>query len=226
VSWSALPETNPPSEVLSIRRAIRQFLRETTSDEGRPIGSARCGVYAFYDYDGEPIYVGQTVESLSTRIGRHLTGRRSDAVAKFVLDPFEVAEIEVWPLFEVEDLPREQQRELVDHSEYTVYQTALSESEFGAVLNEGAIPEWEESAHLPVAYRARIIPEELYEERKHPDIRIARRAQTIANLARLISERVVSVGLRQTLLVQAQRLEWLASRRFEQFDEDDGDSSG
>lgn len=28
---------------------------------------------AFFDYDGEPIYVGQTKESLHTRILRHLT---------------------------------------------------------------------------------------------------------------------------------------------------------
>ena len=28
------------------------------------------GVYAFYDFDGEPIYVGQTTEDFATRIGR------------------------------------------------------------------------------------------------------------------------------------------------------------
>ena len=31
------------------------------------IGNSRWGVYAFYDYDGEPIYVGQTNESLRVR---------------------------------------------------------------------------------------------------------------------------------------------------------------
>jgi len=48
---------------------------------------------------------------------------------------------------------------------------------------------------------------------KHSDARIARRASTIANLARVISERNVSKGLRRTLLTQAQRLEQLAARR-------------
>ena len=38
-------------------------------------------------------------------------------------------------------------------------------------------------------------------------IRIARRANTIASLARVISERKVSSGLRKTLLTQARRLE-------------------
>ncbi|MDE3051298.1 MAG: GIY-YIG nuclease family protein, partial [Nitrospirota bacterium] len=54
-------------------------------------------MYAFYDYDGEPIYVGQTEEKLSGRVSRHLTNQRTDAVAMNVLDPFEVAYIEVWP---------------------------------------------------------------------------------------------------------------------------------
>lgn len=217
-----MANTSPPSEVDAIRREIAGFLR-TEDEEGRRIGSAKCGVYAFYDYDGEPIYVGQTVESLSTRIGRHLTGRRSDAVAKFVLDPFEVAEIEVWPMFYVEDWDRAEKKEEVDLAEFTVFKNALRNSEFGAVLNEGAIAAWDQELELPPSYRQRIVPEELYEERKHPDVRIARRAQTIASLARLISERVVSTGLRRTLLVQSQRLEWLARRRLEDFEgTDDG----
>ena len=62
------------------------------------IGNFRWGVYAFFDYDGEPIYVGQTNERVRTRIRRHLTNQRTDAVAMSVLDPFEVFEIEVWPL--------------------------------------------------------------------------------------------------------------------------------
>jgi hypothetical protein len=70
---------------------------------------------------------------------------------------------------------------------------------------------------LPVSYRAGIIPDELYEGRKHPDVRIARRASTIASLARVISEREVSPGLRRTLVTQAKRLQRLASQRFADF---------
>jgi hypothetical protein len=74
----------------------------TPGANGKKIGNAKWGVYAFYDYDGEPIYVGQTYESLRQRIGRHLTNQRTDAVAMNVLDPFEVAEVEVWPLWDLE----------------------------------------------------------------------------------------------------------------------------
>lgn len=212
---SRLPDTQPPAEVQKIRERIAEFLR-TEDSEGRRIGRARCGVYAFYDYDGEPIYVGQTRESLSTRIGRHLTGRRSDPVAKFVLDPFEVLEIEVWPMFEAETLPARERKALVDGAEFTVFQNALAASRFGAVLNEGEIAP-ASPVGLPPSFRGRIVPDDLYEQRAHPDVRIARRAQTIASLAQLISERVVSKGLRTTLLVQSQRLEALAANRLQHF---------
>jgi hypothetical protein len=208
---------DPPSEVAKIRLQIAEFFR-TEDDQGRAIGRAP-GVYAFYDYDGEPIYVGETLDSLSSRVGRHLTGRRSDAVAKFVLDPFEVLEIEVWPLDDLNlpALPTIRERKAaVDPYEYTVYEKLLAASRFGAVLNEGTIQKTKK-VRLPKSHRGRIIPDELYEERKHPDVRLARRAQTVASLARLISERKVARGLRQVLHVQTQRMDWLADERLQDF---------
>src|SRR5262249_38048102 len=89
--------TGLPEDVAAIRREISAFF-DTKDTHGRKIGNYQYGVYAFYDYDGEPIYIGQTFESLRQRIGRHLTNQRTDAVAMNVLDPFEVAEISVWPL--------------------------------------------------------------------------------------------------------------------------------
>lgn len=70
---------------------------------------------------------------------------------------------------------------------------------------------------LPQCHRKRIIPDSIFPHRKHPDVRIARRASTIASLARVISERKVSRGLRQTLLTQAKRLENLAEQRLKDF---------
>jgi hypothetical protein len=61
--------------------------------------------------------------------------------------------------------------------------------------------------------RAEIVSDEVLQIRGHADVRIARRAQTIARLAQVISERQVSVGLRRSLLVQAQRLEFLADEQ-------------
>ncbi|MGO9199416.1 MAG: GIY-YIG nuclease family protein [Limisphaerales bacterium] len=203
-----------PSDVAAIRKEINAFFK-THDEEGCTIGTRKWGIYAFYDYDGEPIYVGQTFEGLSSRIGRHLTNQRTDAVAMNVLDPFEVAEIRVWPL-DLSSMAEAEQRNYLDRAEYTVFQKVIVESKLGAVLNEKP-PRGTETTELPKSYRKRIIPEGIYPHRKHPDIRIARRASTIASLARVISERKVSRGLRATLLTQAKRLERLAEERLRDF---------
>jgi len=115
-----------------------------------------------------------------------------------------------------------------------VFQKVLNESSFHAVLNEKDIAPNVIVVDLPPSFRQRIIPDDIYERRKHPDSRIARRANTIASLARVISERSVSKGLRRTLLTQARRLERLASVRLnqisgpypvEQKDEETGEKS-
>ena len=132
-----------------------------------------------------------------------------------VLDPFEVAEIRVWPL-NFHRLEKQEALELLAQAEYTVYQKLLRESKLHAVLNEKPPPKTG-LFKLPKDYRGRIIPDDIYPLRKHPDIRIARRANTIASLARVISERKVSKGLRRTLLTQARRLEKLAAERLKDF---------
>ena len=206
-----------PSDVSAIRKKIKTFL-DTETEQGR-IGNCPFGVYVFYDYDGEPIYVGQTYETLRQRIGRHLTNQRTDAVAMNVLDPFEVAEIEVWPCWNLTvgktDLNKVKKH--LNAVEYTVFEKVLHSSSFGAFLNEKDVSATS-TVKLPVSHRQRIIPDDLYEGRKHPDVRIARRASTIASLARVISERRVSAGLRRTLVTQARRLERLASQRLKDFE--------
>ena len=205
-----------PEDVALIRGQIKSFLNTEVSN-GEKIGDAIWGVYAFYDFDGEPIYVGQTNERLRARIGRHLTNQRTDAVAMNVLDPFEVAEIEVWPLWELQGKAKKDRasKELLNAAEYTVFQNVLNRSTFHAVLNEADVSPTT-LIDLPASQRRSIIPEKLHEQRRHPDLRIARRATTIAALARVISERNVSKGLRRTLLTQARRLEKLASERYDE----------
>ena len=111
-----------PEDVAAIRSEIRTFFAKKDIT-GKRIGSYKHGVYAFYDYDGEPIYVGQTEEKLSGRVSRHLTNQRTDAVAMNVLDPFEVAYIEVWPLDELADqTDKKDKKAFLDKAEYTVFQ--------------------------------------------------------------------------------------------------------
>lgn len=210
-----MPKLGVPADVEAIRKAIAKAL-DQADEQGRKIGDSRFGVYAFFDYDGEPIYVGQTREKLRVRIRRHLTNHRTDAVAMNVLDPFEVADIEMWPLWDAETMSTEAATLLLNGAEFTVFQAVLAQSSFKAVLNEKDIV-GSDYVYLPASTRTRIIPPDLFESRRHPDVRIARRASTIASLAKVISERDVSPGLRRTLITQARRLEHLARQRFADF---------
>lgn len=226
-----------PFETHELRAQLEAFLNheweEPETGELKRVGDYKWGVYAFYDFDGEPIYVGQTNEQLRTRIRRHLTNQRTDAVAMNVLDPFEVCHIEVFPLPELEsvDGKNAKAKARLNALEYAVYQKLLKESQFGAVLNEKEPTKPATPEPLPVSYKAKVVSETVSALRDHPDLRIARRAATLAKLAQVICERKVKPGLRKVLMVQAQRLEWLAKRRYEhastEGDEgDDGDSGG
>lgn len=210
---------NPPFETQALRSGITLFLDqqfETPPHQACKIGNYRWGVYAFYDYDGEPIYVGQTKEKLGTRIRRHLTNQRTDAVAMSVLDPFEVREIEVWPLPEYQrtNVGDQAANDHLNALENSVFQRALKDSKFHAILNEKNPPSSSLLETLPSSYRSHIISPEVHALRSHPDLRIARRCQTIARLAQVISERQVQGGLRRVLVAQAKRLQWLAEDRY------------
>lgn len=209
----------PPFETEDLRKNLTAFLDtevpDPVSSDERKVGNFKWGVYAFFDYDGEPIYIGQTNEMLRTRIRRHLTNQRTDAVAMSVLDPFEVLDIEIWPLPQYQDTPGKDKaaKATLDALEDLVYQQAIAKSQFGAVLNEIDPPEPTVKIKAPQSFRQRIVSDEVYAIRSHPDFRIARRAHIISRLAQVISERKVQSGLRRVLLTQAKRLQWLAERR-------------
>jgi hypothetical protein len=198
----------------AITRALKDFLNIRDA-EGRIAAGAKCGVYAFYDYDDEPIYVGQTYEGLRTRIRRHLTNQRTDAVAMHVLDPMEVARIEIWPFWRLERQDKKTQRSTLDRAEYTVFAQLRSAARVSNLLNEKS-PTPQEPTDLPSSFTRRIVPEDIKLRLGHADERIARRAATIANLAQVVKERDVSLGLRRTLVTQADRLKLLASSRLQE----------
>ena len=204
----------PSPQVREFRKLLNDALN-AEDENGRVIGSAKFGVYAFYDYDGEPIYVGQTNEQLRVRVRRHLTNQRTDAVAMRVLDIFEVAELEMWPLWELaEQTDKDAVRKRLDEVEYTAYVQAIEASRFRAILNE-KIPPVSAFVGLPPSYKFSLVGSVALDEREHPDVRIARRAETISRLAAVTRERgEVSDGLRRVLVVQAIRLAFLAASRY------------
>jgi len=208
----------PAPLVRDFRARLEEALKQP-DEQGRITAAAKWGVYAFYDYDGEPIYVGQTRERLSSRVRRHLTNQRTDAVAMRVLDVFEVAELEMWPLWDLEGLDGRSKPALkaaqdrLDAVEYSAYLQAIESSRFKAILNE-KIPPVTDRIELPPSVRHSMIDSALREERGHPDVRIARRAETVARLAAVAHERgEVTPGLRRVLVIQAIRLAYLAAVR-------------
>lgn len=124
-------------------------------------------------------------------------------------------EIRVWPL-DLGHLSKDEIKAELDRAEYSLFVKVIEESSFKAVLNEKP-PRKTELINLPAAYTGRIVPADIFPQRKHPDVRLARRASTIAALARVISERKVTKWLRTTLLTQARRLERLATERLAEF---------
>lgn len=202
----------PTRFVRGFRELLSEALESNDPTSGNRLG--RCiGVYAFYDYDGEPIYVGQTTEDFATRIGRHLRGQRSDTLAYRILDPFEVAEMELYPAEHLRNVPAPERRKRMDALEYSVYTQAIRYSKYMAILNE-KIPPVSPLVNLPRNVRFNLIPEELREDREHPDVRIARRAETLARVAAVAHERgEVSAGLRRVIVIQAIRLADLAAAR-------------
>lgn len=211
-------------ETDELRLGIERFFRDTqypaADGKDRNVGSFKWGVYAFYDYDKQPIYVGQTKEKLSGRVRRHMTNQRTDAVAMSVLDPFEVAEIEVWPLPQFEHINSKhddykQTKKYLDALEHKVFCRLRDESRFKAILNEKDPPTPQVTVEEPESRRGTIVSDKVREIREHPDTRLARRAMIVSKLAQVISERELKhTGLRRVLLTQAKRIQWLAERRF------------
>ncbi|MFC6154225.1 GIY-YIG nuclease family protein [Nocardioides yefusunii] len=213
------PESRPPAKkslptrfVRGFRELLSEALDTVDRDSGVKLGKC-IGVYAFYDYDGEPIYVGQTTEDFATRVGRHLRGQRSDTLAYRILDPFEVAKVQLFPVENYRRLPAIERRSRVDALEYSVYVQAIKDSKYRAILNE-KIPPISPTVELPESYSFSLVPEEMREDREHPDVRIARRAETLARVAAVAHERgEVSAGLRRVVVIQAIRLADLAAAR-------------
>jgi 2-polyprenyl-6-methoxyphenol hydroxylase-like FAD-dependent oxidoreductase len=65
------------------------------------------GVYILCDLDDVPIYVGQSVDGIRSRVRRHLTSARSDIIANRQIDIWEVAWVRAFPVvdrLEIADL--------------------------------------------------------------------------------------------------------------------------
>lgn len=56
------------------------------------------GCYTLADLDNIPIYVGQSVDGIRSRVRRHLTSARSDIIANRQVDVWEIAYVRAFPV--------------------------------------------------------------------------------------------------------------------------------
>ena len=137
----------PPLETADLRRNLAAFLDspffDPTTNRLVKVGNLSGECTHFLITTANLSHVGQTNELVRTRIRRHLTNQRTDAVAMSVLDPLEVLTIQIWPLPEFQTTSRADSvaQAHLDALEHLIYQKCLRESAFGAVLNEKDPPE-------------------------------------------------------------------------------------
>ena len=199
-----------PPDLAAILALLESVLDET-DDEGRNTlpRSARSSTPSTTTTASRSTS-GKPQNSCAYVCERHLTNQRTDAVAMSVLDPQEVAEIALYPFWDLEQAAvGESQlvvairriKAILARAEYTLFQTLVAASEFSTTVPGRYRTASRNRAARPL--RRRIVPPEVFARLQHPDTRIARRASTLANLAKVISERRVSKGLRRTLLTPA-----------------------
>ena len=59
--------------------------------------TSEIGCYALCDLDQVPIYIGQSVDGIRSRVRRHLTSARSDIIANRQIDVWEIAWVWSYP---------------------------------------------------------------------------------------------------------------------------------
>ena len=64
----------------------------------------QIGCYVLCDLDQVPIYVGQSVDGIRSRVNRHLTSARSDIIANRQVDVWEIAWVWTYPVADKSDI--------------------------------------------------------------------------------------------------------------------------
>lgn len=141
---------------MEIQKIVDRNLRELTDE---------IGVYVLCDLDNVPIYVGQSIDGIRSRVRRHLTSARSDVIANRQLDVWEVAFVRGYPI---------QDSENISIVEAFLFHQFHSQSP----LMNGSVPEnpGELSFVLAEPQVIQILPDDEIEDRKRPEVRLPRQA--------------------------------------------------
>ena len=126
----------------------------------------KIGCYALCDLDEVPLYVGQSVDGIRSRVNRHLTSARSDIIANRQVDVWEIAWVWAYPVAE--------------RGEIEALETALFYGfhRRSALMNGKAPRRLEATTPLPEpAQRVQVMADAEIREKKDPALRLPRQAE-------------------------------------------------
>ena len=124
------------------------------------------GCYVLCDLDQIPIYVGQSVDGIRSRVNRHLTSARSDIIANRQVDVWEIAFVWAYPVANRAD---------IGATEDALFHEFHSKS---ALMN-GKVPKTVSAAiKVPVpSQRVQVMADPEIAEKKDPALRLPRQAE-------------------------------------------------
>ena len=126
----------------------------------------RIGCYVLCDLDDVPIYVGQSVDSIRSRVNRHLTSARSDIIANRQIDVWEIAFVWAYPV---------ETKAEIDALETILFHAFHPKS---ALMN-GKAPKPPKSLGKPPkpSQRIQVMADDEIAEKKDPALRLPRQAE-------------------------------------------------
>lgn len=153
------------------------------------------GVYALCDLDDVPIYVGQSVDGIRTRVRRHLTSARSDIIANRQIDVWEVAYVRGWAVEDRDAIPA------VENALFAMYdrKSPLMNGKTLAVQPETTVP-------IPEYQVVQIIAEEERLSRLRPQQRLPRQISQYLTLTDYVLTVKDATHLRKSLDAHFARL--------------------
>jgi hypothetical protein len=124
------------------------------------------GCYVLCDLDQVPIYVGQSVDGIRSRVNRHLTSARSDIIANRQIDVWEIAWVWSYPV--------------VNRADIGVIEDALfHEFHPKSALMNGKVPKTPaRRIEVPApSQKIQVMADAEIEEKRDPALRLPRQAE-------------------------------------------------
>ena len=124
------------------------------------------GCYVLCDLDQVPIYVGQSIDGIRSRVNRHLTSARSDIIANRQIDVWEIAWVWAYPA--------------KDRAEISSLEDALfHEFPRRSALMNGKVPKppTDRSKSSEPSQKVQVMSDAEIAEKKDPALRLPRQAE-------------------------------------------------